>query len=1365
MIEHAKGIRMKHLNIAMILAVLSFTCVGVHGQGVALAAEQTPAGGVTVYPDGRPSATLRMEAKDQGVVLKHGDGPGQCDNLGAREALIFEEKGVYHLFYDGAGPKGWLACLATSKDLKTWEKKGPILDFGKPGESDSAAACSPWVYFDGKEWHMFYLGTPNTSGAPDLIPAFPYLTLKARSQALSGPWIKQPEVVPFCCQPKTYYDVTASPGHIVQHDGGYLMFFSAAGNDQRGTHRTISIARTKDLNGPWAIDPQPIVPPAEQIENSSLYFEPSNKTWFLFTNHIGLDVDGGEEYTDAVWVYWSKDLNRWDAKNKAVVLDGKNCTWSKKCLGMPSVIVVGKRLAIFYDAPGGFPASQEGNGMKRDIGLAWLELPLSPPKQYAADVASLRCEYLESPLGIDVVKPRLSWVIEERNQKPEARDLKQTAYQVLVASSPELLAKDKGDLWDSGKVESDQSIQVEYAGKPMASRMRCFWKVRAWTRSSVGKPAPGTDEPTAWSQLAFWEMGLLTPAEWSAKWIETVSGPVEAPAAVPASLSILKAVYKAEGAEKNVTSIVAGMVTNHTLNMNVNNAMLGGDPAVGKVKQLVVEYELGGKRLAQTVNEDDTLSIPEDQRSSASRLSYLRKTFNVGKAIAKARLYATALGLYEIHINGQRVGDHVFAPEWTEYRKRVRYQVYDVTSMVKKGDNALGALLGHGWYSGHVAWDYQVYGKIPALCVQLELTYRDGTVERIASDATWKCHGSPVVASDLLMGENYDARLEVPGWDAPGMDDRTWVAAKVRDDERRLLNGQVMEPSRKICELPATKIAEPKPGCWVFDMGQNMVGYVRLKVKAATGTKVVLRFAEMLNPDGTIYTANLRSAKVTDTYTCKGGGVETWQPLFTFHGFRHVEVTGLEATPAMDLVTGIVIASDTPRAGEFACSDARVNQLYANIVWGQRGNYLSVPMDCPQRDERLGWTGDAQVFVKTAAMNNNIAAFFTKWLVDVDDVQYANGAFTDFVPMGGGAGAPAWADAGVICPWTIYLAYGDKRVLEQHLPAMTAWIERCRDQSTNLIRDKDRGSDFGDWLSIGADTPKEVIGTAYFAYSTRIVAKAYAVLGRNDEAARYEQLFQDIKAAFNKEYVAPDGRIRGNTQCCYAMALKFDLLSEGMKAKAAQYLEDDIKAKGWHLSTGFVGVSYLLPVLTEAGKIETAYRLLLQDTFPSWLFSVKHGATTIWERWDGWTPEKGFQDPGMNSFNHYSLGSCGEWLFNSLAGIAFDPDAPGYRHIICKPHPGAGITWVKASYNSIQGMIVSGWKTDAGAFIWDLTIPPNTTATVYVPAKDAAGVTESNKQAAKADGVKFLRMENNAAVYAVGSGTYRFQSTLTETIK
>jgi len=375
---------------------------------------------------------------------------------------------------------------------------------------------------------------------------------------------------------------------------------------------------------------------------------------------------------------------------------------------------------------------------------------------------------------------------------------------------------------------------------------------------------------------------------------------------------------------------------------------------------------------------------------------------------------------------------------------------------------------------------------------------------------------------------------------------------------------------------------------------------------------VTLRHAEMLNTDGTIYRQNLRGAPSVDHYFCKGEGVEIWQPIFTFHGFRYVEITGLTGTPQADMVTGVVIASDTTQTGEFSCSDPRINQLQSNILWGQRGNYISVPTDCPQRDERLGWMGDAEVFIRTATYNADVAAFFTKWLVDVDDGQSASGSFSDVNPDTMGVnGVPAWGDAGVICPWTIYEVYGDKRILEKHLPAMTKWVEYLHQHSEGLIRSRDRGNDYGDWLSIGADTPKDLIGTAFFAYSTRLVADSYRAIGRKSEAKKYEKLFNQIKAAFNKHYVAADGRIKGNTQCVYAMALKFDLLPDKLRSKAAQYLEDDIKAKGGHLSTGFVGVSYLLPVLTQEGKADTAYGLLLQDTFPSWLFSVKHGATTI----------------------------------------------------------------------------------------------------------------------------------------------------------
>jgi len=688
----------------------------------------------------------------------------------------------------------------------------------------------------------------------------------------------------------------------------------------------------------------------------------------------------------------------------------------------------------------------------------------------------------------------------------------------------------------------------------------------------------------------------------------------------------------------------------------------------------------------------------------------------------------------------------------------VRYQAYDVTALLQPGDNAMGALLANGWFSGHIGnGANQFFGKVPAFLAQLEVTYADGRTQQIVTDTSWKSEQSPILATDFMLGETYDARLEVKDWARAGLDDSKWNAAAVRDESARKLEAQIMEPVRQIVELKSKAVTEPKPGCWVYDLGQNMVGVVRLKVSAPAGTKVTLRHAEMLNPDGTLYTKNLRGAPSVDHYLCKGDGTEVWQPTFTFHGFRYVELTGLPGRPDSDAVTGIVIASDTPQTGEFSCSDPRLNQLQANIQWGQRGNYVSIPTDCPQRDERLGWMGDAQVFIRTATYNADVAAFFTKWLVDVDDGQSPEGSFSDVNPNTMGCGSvPAWGDAGVICPWTIYEVYGDKRILEEHLLAMTKWVEYLRAHSTNLIRDKDRGNDYGDWLSIGADTPKDLIGTAYFAYSTHLLAKSCRALGRETAAKKYEQLFADIKAAFNQRYVAADGRIKGNTQCVYAMALKFELLPDELRAKAAQYLEDDIKAKGGHLSTGFVGVSYLLPVLTQAGKADTAYRLLLQDTFPSWLFSVKHGATTIWERWDGWTPEKGFQDPGMNSFNHYSLGSCGEYLFGGVGGIR--PASPGYKTIRIKPVIRKGLTWAKTSYDSINGIIATSWRNDGQRLALEVVVPANTTATICVPARDLASITESGKPAASTEGVKFLRMEKDTAMFEVGSGTYKFVS-------
>ncbi len=967
---------------------------------------------------------------------------------------------------------------------------------------------------------------------------------------------------------------------------------------------------------------------------------------------------------------------------------------------------------------------------------------ISPSAGAGLSIGQLRCESLTEPLGIHELHPRLSWIVESSR-----RGDRQTAYQLLVANTLELLVEGKADLWDSGKISSDETSQIAYRGKELASRARCFWKVKSWDMDG---------EPSEWSESASWSIGLLDEKDWSAKWIEAA---VEMGKVRP---EILIATYEAVDGSGSVdlTPKLKDLATAGAFSVKVENTILGDDPAPEHLKHLRVEFRIGERSGLKLVDEHATFEFPHDLLDPT--VPYLRKSFSTTKPLTRATLYATALGIYEMSLNGHRAGDHLLAPEWTDYRKRLRYQAYDVTALVASGKNVIAAQVANGWYAGHIGnGGYQYWGKQPALFAQLELDYADGSSERIVTDGSWRTHPSPLLSSDFMKGESYDARNELDGWNKAALDDSGWESVSERAEKWRPLDGQVMQPVRQLAVLKTKKLTEPRPGKWTFDLGQNMVGVVRLKISGPAGTRITLRHGEMLDANGSLYTANLRGAPSVDTYICKGKGVEIWQPQFTFHGFRYVELTGTEARPSDDAVTGIVIGSDTPKTGEFHCSDARVNQLQSNIEWGQRGNYLSVPTDCPQRDERLGWMGDAQVFVRTATYNADVAAFFSKWLVDVDDSQESDGRFSDVSPSSGGvsSGTPAWGDAGVICPWTIYQAYADKRLLEKHYPAMVKWIEWCSSHSTDSIREKDRGNDYGDWLSIGADTPKDLIGTAYYAYSTSLMANAAAVLGKTDEAIRYEKLFQTIKTAFIAKYITADGHLTGGTQCAYVMALKFDLLPENLRVAAAQHLEADIVTKGDHLSTGFVGVSYLLPTLTKANKSDVAYRLLLQDSFPSWLFSVKHGATTIWERWDGWTPDKGFQDIGMNSFNHYSLGSCGEWLYGSVAGIDHDAAHPGFKEIIIHPQPGGGLTSASGKFQSIHGHIVSAWSFINQSFTLDVSIPTNTRATVYVPASAAEQVTESGKPAASAEGVSFLRLENGSAVFAVKSGKYQFVST------
>jgi alpha-L-rhamnosidase len=1060
-----------------------------------------------------------------------------------------------------------------------------------------------------------------------------------------------------------------------------------------------------------------------------------------------------------------------------------------------------------------------------NLGCSMLE-PATATAASEMKVVYPRCEYLENPLGIETARPRFSWLLESK-----VRGQKQTAYQILVASSEANLNKDKGDLWDTGKITSDQISQVVYAGKPLRSRMQCWWKVRSWDKDG---------NETAWSKPALWTMGLLQPSDWQAKWIgydaptpkshqldseektirlddcSWVWFPEGDPRKeAPAGTRYFRRVFQV--ADKQVKHAQLVLAVDNELELFVNGQRIwqaagwkppkiihliermpagrnvvaiaaknsGKDPA-GLTGKMVIEYEDGAEQVIKidpswkasqrgpsgwnTVKFDDNdwkaakviakvgdqpWGSVDDEKLHVPPPPYLRKEFAAAKSIKRATVYASALGIYDLHINSQRIGNDYFTPGWTEYKKRVYYQAYDVTKLVQKGNNAMGAVLADGWYSGYIGWGRKRdhYGDKPRLMVQLELEFTDGSKQTIVTDSTWKAKYGPHLEADFLMGEAYDARMAMPDWSKAGFNDGNWQNVAVTDKVKIPVQRHPGVTVQETDEVKAVKITEPKEGHYVFDLGQNFAGIVRLKIKGKEGQKVNLRFVEVLNPDGTIYTENLRGARAMDTYICKSGKEEVWQPRLTFHGFRYVEVTGLDKKPDLEMITGVVLNSNTPQAGEFTCSNSMVNQLYRNIVWTQRANFIEVPTDCPQRDERLGWTGDAQIFVRSSTYNMDVASFFTKWLVDLEDAQGAEGDFPDVAPriVATGGGTAAWGDAGVICPWTIYYTYNDTRVIEKHYEAMAKWIAYLKKNSKNLLRP---AKGYGDWVSIGSNTPKDVIATAYFAYSTRLLAKMAAVIGKTQDARKYEALFQDIKKAFNDAYVAEDGRIKGNTQTCYLLGLKFDLLSPKNRVKAAQYLVKDVKGHQWHLTTGFVGLSYLLPMLTETGYPDVAYRLLNNDTFPSWGYSIKNGATSIWERWDGWTEEKGFQTPGMNSFAHYSFGSVCEWMFYTMAGI--DTDGPGYKKIIIKPQPGGDMNYTKASYNSINGLIGSDWRIVKRKFHLQVSVPVNTTATVYVPTNLTDSVREGGNPATSAPGVKFLRYENRQAVYQVASGDYYF---------
>lgn len=884
-------------------------------------------------------------------------------------------------------------------------------------------------------------------------------------------------------------------------------------------------------------------------------------------------------------------------------------------------------------------------------------------------VSNLLCENLTNPIGIDIAVPQFSWQLSSAE-----RNVMQTNYEIRIGSDLASLRRGRNLNWNSGKVNSDQSVHVVYKGAPLQSGKRYFWQVRVW--DNKGKVS-------SWSEPAFFQMAFLKKSDWKAKWIEP--GYVEDPVMRPSPM--------------------------------------------------------------------------------------FRKKFNSRKNIASATAYITVHGMYEASINGKRVGDAYLTPGWTDYKKRLQYQVYDVTNLIQAGNNAIGVVLGSGWYRSGLAWgadNRNRYGKDIALLFQLNITYKDGSTETVVSDGSWKSTTGAIRYSEIYNGETIDARLAKNGWTLPGYNDTDWDGVKVAEFSLDNLLATFNEPVKKHETFKPVKIMTTPKGEKVIDFGQNLVGWVIVKVRGSKGDTVTISHAEVLDKWGNFYTANLRSAKAQDHYVLNGNGEEIFEPHFTWHGFRYIKVEGYPGELNPDDFTAVALYSDMKQTGTFSTSNEMINQLQHNIIWGQKGNFLDVPTDCPQRDERLGWTGDAQAFSRTATFNMGVDNFFAKWLRDLASDQLPNGSVPFVIPNvlgAGSAGSAGWSDAATIIPWNMYLAYGDKRILENQYSSMKAWVDFIRSQSKDNLWNT--GFHFGDWLFYrpaddndgrSAVTDKYLIAQCFYGHSSQLLINAAKVLGKTDDVAAYTDLLNKIKAAFLREYVTPSGRLVSGTQTAYVLALNFDMLPENLRAQAAKRLVDNIKSYNNHLTTGFLGTPYLCHVLTRFGYDSVAYTLLLQTTYPSWLYPVTMGATTIWERWDGEKPDSTFQTPGMNSFNHYAYGAIGDWMYRKMAGLDTYEDGVGYKHIKIKPHPGGGFTKASASLQTYYGKVSSSWSMEGENLNMDIEVPANTTATIFIPANDVNNILENGRMLSQIKEIKINGQKNGYVEVNVGSGVYHFVS-------
>ncbi|MDW5267448.1 MAG: family 78 glycoside hydrolase catalytic domain [Edaphobacter sp.] len=1066
---------------------------------------------------------------------------------------------------------------------------------------------------------------------------------------------------------------------------------------------------------------------------------------------------------------------------------------------------------------------------------------------------ALECDSLVKPLGDDTKTPLLSWKLQDGRI-----GAKQTAYRILVASTPDRLKGDQADVWDSGRVEADRTVDVAYGGPQLSPEKRYYWRVQAWDMHGKAYPA---------SDASWWETGLLDQSNWTAKWIgyedaeqaslraahaqwvtnPSVSGVEEKGPTrhdfrlrfdVPSGVK--RAVLYVTG-EDTVTSWISGAqvlkpetqpawgrtpwktytrvaVTkelhsgDNLLAIEVTRFSGGNQGLTPMSAALYIEMADGSSKLIKTgdgewktqfnasgnwytANYDDThwgRAIPYAPEKDAfggqdklgdplptAAVAALRHSFRVSKQIASARLYATALGAYKFSLNGKPVGDQVLAPGWTDYRQRVTYQDYDVTALLQKGENAIGAYLAPGWYSTPLEWIGQGnnYGDTQnALKAQLRVAYTDGTADWIATDQSWKADSSPILSAEIYNGETYDARRHQQGWDTSSFSDAKWHSVSLIEPHEPEILWQSFQPIHGTQVLQPKSVTIPRPGIYIYDFGQDFAGVPRIHVQGKAGTNVQLRFGELLNPDGTLYVENLRNAKATDHFILAGTGVEEYQPTFTFHGFRYMEITGLPEAPSLSSVQAVSLNTDAPLTAEMKTGNAIVNQLWSNILWGQRSNFLSVPTDCPQRDERLGWTADAQVFWRTATFNMDLTAFSRKYADDLRGTQTGTAMYGIYAPgsakQNPGFG-PGWSDAGVIVPWTSWIQNGDQEIIQQNWDAMSKYVAAILAANPDYVWKNEGGIAFGDWLAPEGPTSQALVATAYWAYDVSLMQQMAHAVGRTEDEQRYAELFEKIKAAFMQAYVHPDGFVGAvmkpnegmsdvatkphtgpvETQTGYVLALHMRLLPDNLRASAATRLVNLIEANGWKLGTGFLGTPYLMEELSDTGHADVAYRLLLNTQYPSWGYMVDHGATTMWERWNG---DKMIADPGMNSFNHYAYGAVGEWLYRYAAGIDATAADAGLHTIMLHPNFDARLGKMDFSYESRYGTVHSQWTVRDGSATWNVTIPPNTSARLSLSDAEAEQYAIDGNPLSKSPLVKTSTNGHGENIYELAAGTYNF---------